>query len=308
MENKSHALVAGLFTLVLLAAAIFIALWLNRDSQDRVPYEIATRLAIPGLNAQAAVRYRGLEVGKVDDIVFDPNVPGQILVRMSVKPDTPITKSTYGTLGYQGVTGIAFVELDDDGSNPVRLPSSKQHVARIEMRPSLFDQLQNRGLAILMQTQEMTKRVNNLLSEEHQQQILGAFDRVGKAADEFQTIPRQLKPTLDKLPALTSEMQSTLASVNRLAQDASKLTGSLNETAQQLNAPDGPVAKMNTTLDQAQSEIAPLAHDARATLRALNRTLDNLNNQPQSILFGSRRAAPGPGEEGFAPSGNQERR
>jgi phospholipid/cholesterol/gamma-HCH transport system substrate-binding protein len=38
-------------------------------------------------------------------------------------------------------------------------------------------------------------------------------------------------------------------------------------------------------------------------LRALNRTLDNLNNQPQSILFGSRRAAPGPGEEGFAPSG-----
>ena len=299
MENKSHALAAGIFTLVLLAAAIFIALWLNRDSQDRVPYEIATRLSIPGLNSQAAVRYRGLDVGKVDDIVFDPKVPGQILVRLSVKPDTPITKSTYGTLGYQGVTGIAYVELDDDGKNPVRLPSSKQSVARIEMRPSLFDQLQNRGLAILMQTEEVTKRVNDLLSEEHQQAILGAFDKVGKAADEIETIPRQLQPTLAKLPTLTSEMQLTLTSVNKLSRDASKLTGNLNETALQLNAPDGPVAKMNTALDQVQSEMTPLAHDARATLRALNRTLDNLNNQPQSILFGNRGAAPGPGEDGF---------
>jgi phospholipid/cholesterol/gamma-HCH transport system substrate-binding protein len=302
MENKSHALVAGIFTLALLAAAIFIALWLNRDSETRVPYEIATRLSIPGLNAQAAVRYRGLEVGKVDGIVFDPKIAGQILVRMSVRPDTPITKSTYGTLGYQGVTGIAYVELDDDGSNPVRLPSSKDHVARIEMRPSLFDQLQNRGLAILMQTEDVTRRVNNLLSDEHQQAILDAFNKVGKAADEIQTIPRQLQPTLAKLPALTTEMQLTFASVNKLAKDAGTLTANLNETAAQLNAPDGPVAKMSTTFDQVQSEMTPLAHDARATLRALNRTLDNLNNQPQSILFGNRGAMPGPGEDGFGAS------
>jgi phospholipid/cholesterol/gamma-HCH transport system substrate-binding protein len=302
MENKSHALVAGIFTLALLAAAVFIALWLNRDSEVRVPYEIATRLSIPGLNAQAAVRYRGLEVGKVDGIVFDPKVAGQILVRMSVRPDTPITKSTYGTLGYQGVTGIAYVELDDDGSNPVRLPSSKDHVARIEMRPSLFDQLQNRGLAILMQTEDVTRRVNNLLSDEHQQAILDAFNKVGKAADEIQTIPHQLQPTLAKLPALTTEMQLTFASVNKLAKDATTLTANLNETAAQLNAPDGPVAKMSTTFDQVQSEMTPLAHDARATLRALNRTLDNLNNQPQSILFGNRGATPGPGEDGFGAS------
>jgi phospholipid/cholesterol/gamma-HCH transport system substrate-binding protein len=302
MENKSHALVAGIFTIALLVAAVFIALWLNRDSETRVPYEIATRLSIPGLNAQAAVRYRGLEVGKVDAIEFDQQVPGRILVRMSVKPDTPITKSTYGTLGYQGVTGIAYVELDDDGSNPVRLPSSKQHVARIEMRPSLFDQLQNRGLAILMQTEDVTRRVNNLLSDEHQQQILAAFDKVGKAADEIQTIPHQLQPTLAKLPALTTETQLTLASINKLAKDASTLTASLNETAAQLNAPDGPVAKMSTTFDQVQAEMTPLAHDARATLRALNRTLDNLNNQPQSILFGTRAVTPGPGEDGFGAS------
>ena len=46
---------------------MLIGLWLNRDRVERVPYEIATKLSIPGLNPQAAVRYRGLDVGKVDE-------------------------------------------------------------------------------------------------------------------------------------------------------------------------------------------------------------------------------------------------
>ena len=71
MENKSHAMIAGLFTIAMLAAVILGAIWLNRDREVRVPYQIATRLSVPGLNPQATVRYRGLEVGRVDEIVFD---------------------------------------------------------------------------------------------------------------------------------------------------------------------------------------------------------------------------------------------
>src|SRR5471030_2490826 len=52
--------------------------------------------------------------GKVAAIGFDPKVTGQILVTLNINPDAPITKTTYGTLGYQGVTGIAYVQLDDD--------------------------------------------------------------------------------------------------------------------------------------------------------------------------------------------------
>ena len=58
MENKAHALVAGLFTLLLAVAAILIALWFNHDKVGRVPYEMVTKHSIPGLNPQAAVRYQ----------------------------------------------------------------------------------------------------------------------------------------------------------------------------------------------------------------------------------------------------------
>lgn len=307
MENKSHALIAGAFTIVLLAASVLIGMWLNRDQVDWVPYQIATKLSIAGLNPQATVRYRGLDVGKVDDISFDPQVIGQILVHISVRPDTPITQSTFATLGYQGVTGIAYVQLDDDGTRPVKLESSAQNIARIEMRASLFDQLQTRGLAILQQTEEVAQRVNNLLEPANQKAILAAFDSIDKAATELGTLPRQLQPTLAKLPAMATQAQQTLNSLDRLSKDASVLANNLNTMSTQLQAPDGALAKFADTAAQIGAvaakidhETLPLAHDARASLRALNRALNNLNEQPQSVLFGSPAIAPGPGEPGFA--------
>lgn len=299
MENKAHALMAGIFTLVLLIAAILIALWLNRDRVERVPYELATKLSVPGLNPQAAVRYRGLDVGRVDEISFDPQVPGQILVHISVKPDTPITRSTYGILGYQGVTGIAYVQLDDDGSNPVKVPSNKNQIARIEMRPSLLDNLQSKGMAILMQTEELTKRFNTLLDPANQKAMLAAFDNVSKAATEIEAIPRQLQPTLDKLPALTRDAQLTLTSIARLSKDVSKLTAALQ-------ASSGPIAKISDSADQVgavankiELEALPLTNDVRSTMRSVNRTLQGFDERPQGILFGSPGMTPGPGETGF---------
>ncbi|MDR0934304.1 MAG: MlaD family protein, partial [Burkholderiaceae bacterium] len=94
MENKSHALLAGLFTLVLLAAVLLGGWWLNRDKTVLIPYVMATRLSVSGLSPQAAVRYRGLNVGKVNEIRFDSAVPGQILVFFGVRPETPMTEST----------------------------------------------------------------------------------------------------------------------------------------------------------------------------------------------------------------------
>lgn len=304
MENKSHALIAGLFTLLLLAVAIAGALWLNRDREVRVPYELATKLSVPGLNPQAAVRYRGLDVGRVDEISFDPQVPGQILIQMSVKPDTPITRSTYGTLGYQGVTGIAYVQLDDDGSNPVRVNSSKGQIARIEMRPSLFDNLQSKGMAILNQAEELTKRFNVLLNDENQKTLLTSFESIGKAAGAIGEIPAQLKPTLDKMPALATEAQRSLQAITKLSGDVNTLTASLGGA-------NGPFAKISRSADSVaiaagriENDFLPLTNDARASLRIFNRTLENFNDRPQSILFGGTPATPGPGEAGFAvPAG-----
>lgn len=299
MENKSHALIAGLFTLVLLTATVLGALWLNRDRTRTVPYEIATRLTIPGLNTEATVRYRGLNVGRVSDILFDPQAPGQILIRIRVREDTPVTRSTFSVLGYQGVTGIAYVDLNDDGSNPVRISSSAQNMARIEMRPSLLNTLEERGMAVLAQAEELTRRINGLLSETNQQEIMQAFGNISSAANALEKIPRQMQPTLSRLPALAGEAQQAVRSFNQLSRDLSGMSANLQ-------APGGAIDRIGKTADEVagvadrfERDLLPLTHEIRATMRVFNRTLEGINERPQSVLFGTRQAEPGPGEAGF---------
>src|SRR3954471_2813040 len=121
MENKAHALAAGIFVVLITVLLVALAAWLTRDTGERDAYEISTREAVTGLQPQAAVRYRGVDVGKVDSIGFDPKAQGNVLIRLEVDSHAPVTKDTFATLGYQGVTGLAFVQLDDEGHPAPRL-------------------------------------------------------------------------------------------------------------------------------------------------------------------------------------------
>lgn len=309
MENRSHALMTGLFTIALLVAAVLAGIWFNRDRTEKVPYEIVTTQSIPGLNPQAAVRYRGLEVGRVDDIIFDPRVTGQILIKMSVDAGSPITTTTFASLGYQGVTGIAFVQLDDDRSGSPLVHSDKEHVARIPLRPGLLDQLEKRGLVILEKTEHITESIDKLMSPENRQTIVGAFDNIGKAAAAYGKLPAKIEPTLDRLPALAAKLDAAADSVTSTARNYDRL-------ATGLQAPDGPIARLNTTVDRVGTslegvtsdlELQTLPHltemtdEAKTSLRAIKRTANSLSDRPQGLLFGAPDAQPGPGEPGFAP-------
>ncbi len=314
MENRSHALMTGFFTIVLLIAAILFGVWFNRDRVERVPYLLATTLSVPGLNPQAAVRYRGLEVGKVDAIDFDRNVAGQILVHISVNPDTPVTKTTFATLGYQGVTGIAYIQLDDETVGSPLLATSASQPARITLQPGLLDQLEKRGKRILDQAEAVTVKVNNLLSPANQQAMLSAFADISKAANAYGAIPAQLEPTLSRLPQLTAKVEQTLDSVKTAGNDISRLSDNWNKLGASLQAPGGPLEKVSGTVDrvglsveavargvelEALPHVIELTDETRSSMRAVKRTMNSLSERPQSILFGAPDLPPGPGEAGF---------
>jgi phospholipid/cholesterol/gamma-HCH transport system substrate-binding protein len=310
MENRSHAFMTGIFTLALLVAAVLFGIWFNRDRVEYDPYLLATTLAVPGLNPQASVRYRGLEVGKVDDIDFDPKNAGQILVHLSIDPATPMTKTTFATLGYQGVTGIAYIQLDDESVGSPRLTTSEDNPSRIPLHEGLLDQLEKRGKAILTQAEDVTAKLNDLLSDDNRKTIIGAFADVSETVNEYKGIPKQIEPTLKRLPALASKAEGAIDSVNMLAQDVTRLS-------QSLQGPDGTLTRIGNSVDRAvngveavttgaQLETLPsitaLTDDTRSSMRAVRRTMNTLNERPQSILFGAPNPTPGPGEPGFAAS------
>ena len=319
MENRSHALTTGLFTIALLIAAVLAGIWFNRDRVERVPYQIATTESIPGLNPQAAVRYRGLEVGRVDDISFNPAMPGQIVIRLAVDAEAPVTRTTFASLGYQGVTGIAFIQLDDDKTGSALLHSDSAQIAIIPLRPGFIDQLEKRGKVILQKTEEITTRIDNLMSPDNQKKIIGAFDNISKTALAYEAIPRQLAPTFARLPAIAARAEQSMASINELSASASQMTRNVDTLVTSLQAPSGPIERFTQTFERAGASLDGVTSDlehttlphlvamtdeARTSLRAVKRTATSLSERPQSLLFGSPSASPGPGEAGFvAPTG-----
>ena len=312
MENKAHALAAGAFVLGLIAALVALVIWFTRDNTVRNVYELSTREAVSGLQPQAMVRYRGIAVGKVTSIDFDPKVKGNVRVRITVDERVPLTTSSYATLSYQGVTGLAFIALDDKGESTVSLKPDNDDPPRIPLKPSMLAQLQDRGEAIINQVEEVTKRANQLLSDPNQKRAADALENIAAASASANTLLKTLDNTVKTglNPALT-KLPDTMASVKKAAGDVSRVANNFNTTVVRLNAPDGPVERLSDgtkalaqAVDSFNAATLPrvnrVADDTSHAIRRLGRAADSINDNPQSLLFGNGGTAAGPGEPGFS--------
>ena len=340
MENKAHAFAAGMFVLLVTALTVALAAWLTRDTAVRRVYEISSQEAVNGLQPQAPVRYRGVAVGKVSSIGFDPQVLGNILVRIALDDTAPVTRSTYASLGFQGVTGLAFIQLDDGGESKVALePSANGVPARIPMRPSLFSKLSDQGVAILAQIEQTTARVNQLLSPANQKELMATVNGFGQAAGSVQQLSErvqllsgtmdgilkaQLGPERVSIPQFVQEatgtvkaLQKTSDGVEQTAAEFKKTASEITRLAERLNTQGGVIDKlaegagaMATAGSAFNTGTLPrlnrTSDDAARTARQVNRAVSAVSDNPQSLLFGNGPIAPGPGEPGFSfPKGTQ---
>ena len=296
MENKSNAFLAGVFTIGLAVLVLVSVFWFSSDHAVRVPYDLITRSTVNGLQPSADVKYRGLDVGKVVSIRFDPQVPGQIIVRISVNQDTPISRTTYATLGFQGVTGIAYVQLDDtareegNGASSPPLHTSQREVARIVMRPGFFEELEKRGDSLLTQTETLMTSLNEMFQTTNRDELMAAIRSVHETAENYSRLSRSLQPAADKLPQAVENLNATLASARRLTDELASPNGTVMRT---VNSVAGTINQ--ETLPQ----ITGLARDARQTVRSIDRAAGQFGDRPNSVLFGGPEPVPGPGESGF---------
>ena len=334
MENKSHALAAGAFVILVTALLIGLAAWLMRDTKLRDSLEFSTRESVTGLSAQAPVRYRGIAVGKVDSIEFDPQVRGNVLVKLAIDQGTPITKSTYAVLGYQGVTGLAYVQLDDGGQSQDLLDLKAAQAPRIELKPSLLSKLSDQGANILIQVEETAKRLNLLLAPENQKVLMGSVQAVGQSAANFSTQVTKMQSVLDAqfgpertdIPALVRDTRQTMQALQNTSQEFSKTAAettkaatALNNVAQRVAEKGGTLDRVNEGISSATSSVQAVGQSAQAltantlprtsrmmddaarAARSTERVVTGLGDNPQSLIFGNAAVPPGPGESGFTP-------
>ncbi len=322
MENKAHALVAGVFVLVVTALLALLAVWLMRDNTQRDMYEMSTSETISGVQPQAVVRFRGVPVGKVELIGFDKRIKGNVLIRISIDRGAPVTKSVFATVASQGVTGLGFIQLDDNGESTERLVPNDDDPPRIPLKPGGLDKLLKQSEVIFNQVEQASTKLNKLLSDENQARMVSALDGAGQAAKSVSQLSTslqvilnaQLGPDRVSIPAFVKNADAAVVSLRRTSEQASAAVAEIGKTAQRLNEKGGPLDKLSeggtalaagveTFSAATLPRLDNVADETARTMRQLRRTVSAVDDNPQSLIFGNGPPVPGPGEPGFSATG-----
>ena len=300
MESRSYTLAVGVFVVVFGLALAAAAVWLGKDRTAYARYTIASRTGVYGLQPEALVKLRGVTVGRVETIGFDPADARSILVGIAVAGGTPIAAGTYAQLGYQGITGLTYIQLEDDpGADATQ---RRDTARRIEMRPSLFDRLATAGPDLIDRIDLVAQRAADLLGDGNRSSVARSLVNVERASAEIGGLARQLKPGAAAIQPLTADARATLAKANEALARIAAMSDDLRRRAHVLDEVGGAAAQVGTAGTDAR-EVVPrveqLLDELSRNSRTLNRLLANLEAQPQSVLLGKRPPPPGPGEPGF---------
>lgn len=316
MENRAHALAAGIFALVL-GTALVAALWWFSDGREATrDYLLVSNGNVTGLNVQAQVRYRGISAGKVVDIRVDPADPRHILVTIRIREELPVTRGTRASLGYQGVTGLAYVQLEDTGEDPQPLRAEDGKLPRIALQAGLLDQVTDAALLAVKRFSEVAERTAAFFDEKNIERFSQTLSRLESAAvgvdrtfkvapDAFAAVRdtfnpqnmRRLAATLENLERASAESGPAMTELRGLMARVSGMAERLDRAA---------VAASDGVLDDTLPQLNELLAELVSTSRRMGRLIDELEAAPQMLVVGRGARQPGPGESGFeAPVASQ---
>ena len=302
MENRSHALIAGLFTLLLCACVVAALLWFGDKQEATNEYLVSTEKNVTGLNVQAQVRFRGIRVGKVESIELAPNDASNTLIRIRIKKGIPVTQGTRAKLGYQGVTGIAHVLLEDGGNNETLLTTRSGELARIPMQDSLIEELSDVGGEAMRSAKDFLVSANQVLSPENLQNVSRILVSLEATTGNAKQATDQLRQLLS--PENVRLLNSTLVRVEQAAGEAAPFVTEARNLVLRMHSVS---EKIDNTLGDASNGSAgallprlnELSTQISSSSKQLNRVLRMLEDSPQSLIFGRQPTQPGPGEAGF---------
>ncbi|ANQ84881.1 hypothetical protein dqs_1843 [Azoarcus olearius] len=309
MENRAHALAAGLFAL-LMGGALLLALWWFSDGREPMrEYVLVSEGTVNGLNVHGRVRYRGMLAGNVAHIGLDPQNPRLILVRIRIREGLPVTRGTRAMLATQGLTGLAFVQLDERGTDPTPLVGEDGSPPRIRLEPGVMEQITDRALAAAERFKTVADRVALVVDDENIARIKRSLANLEAASAGLDRTLAHAPATLEAVrntfsPQNVARLSAALANLERTTAEAAptvaeartllRRLGDVSERLEQTAATAGGDLT-GSTLPEVNLLLRELAH----TSRRLSGLIDEVERAPQVLLTGRGEREPGPGEEGF---------
>jgi phospholipid/cholesterol/gamma-HCH transport system substrate-binding protein len=294
---------------LLVAAVLWLAMGIGRERDTRL-YQAFIEESVAGLNLNAPVKYLGVDVGKVSAIDIDPSNARRVRLRFLIQPNTPIQKDSLAVLKTQGLTGIAYVEINGGSAGSPQLrPGPDGEPPTIAFKRSLSAQLESLLGDVLTKIDRTTTQLNALFDADNQAAVKSLLADSAKLAKELsdpkgplalgladaaRTARTSTRAVEELRPAVAHSLQRMDRSFDALAVMAASTTTASEQVSAAASA-------ASASLQQLQGESLPELNALMAELRTLSVSLRQLSQQtttaPASVLHGRPRPAPGPGEQ-----------
>lgn len=300
MYEQNNYMAVGAFILIGALALAAVGFWIGGVGQT-VPmsqYTIIFERDVNGLSDGSPVRYMGVDVGEVTTIQLFKAEETAIEVRIEVATSTPVDSGTYASLGYQGITGVAFINLaGDPGRQGQLLAQAGQDYPVIQTRDVGIAALLNSGPEMLTQVNNVLADAGMLFSDEN----LGAATQILENLEQLTGALSEQRQALAALPARMNESLDDLQETLELAADFTEqarpelliATQNLRQTTDKLVNVTGQVehwlvkndAAIDSFFASGIGETAALVADTREAMRELEKLGAELRNNPSRVIY-----------------------
>jgi phospholipid/cholesterol/gamma-HCH transport system substrate-binding protein len=295
MKTRPSFAAVGAFVLGLGAIAILLGLWLAAGGgplyrQER--YVARFEESVSGLSRGAPVTYRGVPVGSVRDITLDPADPERVRLVLEVAHGTPVNRDTVAFLVFQGLTGIASVELSGGSrSSPPLSRAPGEPYPVIRTAPSTMRRLEIAVTALLGDLEKTAADVQRLVAS-----LAGRSGDIDAAIADAATSLRHGAEASARLSGAVAQIGRGAEAVERMADEVTQVGSAariaVDEAAGAAQDASRAIQHLNSgSLVELERLVAELT-EAAAALGRVARELE----RNRGALLGGQTPPPGPGE------------
>jgi phospholipid/cholesterol/gamma-HCH transport system substrate-binding protein len=303
MEREANYVAVGSFVLLVMVMAALFVYWYSdsRDHRNYQRYEIYFDGTVSGLSEGGPVRYLGVDVGRVQRIRIDPRAANRVQVVADIEDTTPISEKTLAELSLQGVTGLLYIDLEQqrDTDNVRRIltavPSETYPVIRSVH--SDLDQFLSSLPTLTARLNDLVDRATQLLSDSNIRTVDRIVVNLDAATAGLPQSARSVDSLLDTLRSATSDARQLIseihgstatASVDLLAaiQSLRKTSTNLASASEALDSFVGENrAQLSGFVRDGLPQLEALLRDSRAAAQQISELSESLRENPSRLIY-----------------------
>jgi phospholipid/cholesterol/gamma-HCH transport system substrate-binding protein len=301
MARQVSSRALGLFVTLGVVIGIAVIIWIGASKYFEKGDRYVTYFdeSVQGLQRDSAVKYRGVDVGRIEDIRVAPdNRLIEVVMKINLKED--VEKNSVAYLRVAGITGIVFIELDRMDTETPDLSPKLDFASQYPIIPSRPSQIRQ----IFSGIDEIIEKIKQLDLVD----LAKSFKASGKAAENLFGGP-QMQKTLQNLESISTSIDLAAARIEKMTASG-KLEGILDDTRTTLAEARSLIVstrdeiralKLAETADKTSRVVDNLSRTSRTTARdlqtmsdnlkrtseTLERLVDRLESNPSDLLFSS---------------------